>query len=225
MNEWKAIILESVRRYPLERETAGLYMAIGDVADDSVLEAELFELPALPAIPGVAVGNLSDKSSNDAGLLLEQNTSHRQLTIPTAMTVAISIVFLMLAMTIGDAVIQNSSEDEFSGDWWNTPLNLRYKMDLPMDTLRAQLPVNGTYEALPYTEHFITVDLPASEQDIGFPEAPVMHVSLWLPDVPDGTEVPVILTIHPYYDFGGEGMPGIGDDSSPNTVPDGGVGK
>ena len=221
----KAIVLDSPRRYPLERETAGLYMAIGDVADDSVLEAELFELPTLPEIPGIAVGKLSDNSSNDTGLLLEKNSSHRQLTIPTAMTVAISIVFLMLAMTIGDAVIQNSSEDDFSGDWWNTPLNLRYKMDLPMDTLRAQLPVNGTYEALPYTEHFITVDLPASEQDVGFPEAPVMHVSLWLPDVPDGTVVPVILTIHPYYDFGGEGMPGVGDDSSPTTVPDGGVGK
>ena len=33
------------------------------------------------------------------------------------------------------------------------------------------------------------------------------------------------MTIHPYYDFGGEGMPGLGDDSDPNTVPDGGVGK
>jgi putative CocE/NonD family hydrolase len=52
-----------------------------------------------------------------------------------------------------------------------------------------------------------------------------MHVALWLPDVPEGTTVPVIMTIHPYYDFGGEGMPGVGDDSSPNTVPDGGIGK
>ena len=31
------------------------------------------------------------------------------------------------------------------------------------------------------------------------------------------------MTIHPYYDFGGEGI--VGDDSAPNTVPDGGVGK
>jgi hypothetical protein len=141
-------------------------MANGDVADDSVLEAEILELPTLPAIPSIMLGEVFDNSTNDAGLMLEQGTSQRQLTIPTAMTVAVSIVFLMLAMTIGDAVIQNSSEDNFSGDWWNTPLHLRYKMDLPMDTLRAQLPVNGTYEALPYTEHFVTVDLPASEQDI-----------------------------------------------------------
>ena len=32
-----------------------------------------------------------------------------------------------------------------------------------------------------------------------------------LPDVPEGTKIPVIMTIHPYYDFGGEGMPGLGD--------------
>ncbi|HJN70283.1 MAG TPA: CocE/NonD family hydrolase, partial [Candidatus Thalassarchaeaceae archaeon] len=34
--------------------------------------------------------------------------------------------------------------------------------------------------------------------------------------------VPVIATVHPYYDFGGEGI--VGDDSNPNTVPDAGVG-
>ena len=94
-----------------------------------------------------------------------------------------------------------------------------------MDTMRAQLPENGTYDILPYTEHFVPVELPASEQDVGFPDEAEMHVALWLPDVPEGTKVPVIMTIHPYYDFGGEGMPGVGADSNPNTIPDGGVGK
>ena len=96
-------------------------------------------------------------------------------------------------------------------------------MDLPMDELRAKLPINGTYNVTDYTEHFIEVDLPASEQDAGFPEPAVMHVALWLPDVEPGTKIPVIMTIHPYYDFGGEGI--VGEDSNPNTVPDGGVGK
>ena len=50
-----------------------------------------------------------------------------------------------------------------------------------------------------------------------------MHVALWLPAVEEGVKVPVIMTIHPYYDFGGEGI--VGEDSNPNTVPDGGVGK
>ena len=153
-----------------------------------------------------------------------QGEGRRQLTFSAVSTVAVAIVFLLLAMTFGESLM-NASDDEFNGDWWNTPLQLRYTMDLPMDTSRAQLPVNGTYEALPYTEHFIEVELPASEQDVGFPGPALMHVSLWLPNVPENTKIPVIMTIHPYYDFGGEGMPGVGDDSSPNTVPDAGVGK
>ena len=38
-----------------------------------------------------------------------------------------------------------------------------------METMRACAPENGTYEPLPYTEHFVQVDLPASEEDAGFP--------------------------------------------------------
>ena len=154
-----------------------------------------------------------------------EGEGRRQLNSSALSTVAVAIVFLLLAMTFGDSLMNSVAEDEFSGEWWNTPLQQRHTMELPMDTLRAQLPVNGTYEALPYTEHFIEVELPASEQDAGFPGPALMHIALWLPNVPEETKIPVIMTIHPYYDFGGEGMPGVGDDSNPNTVPDGGVGK
>ena len=154
-----------------------------------------------------------------------EGEGRRQLTFSAVSTIAVAIVFLLLAMTFGESLMNTADEGEFSGDWWDTPLQLRHTMELPMDTSRAQLPVNGTYEALPYTEHFIEVELPASEQDAGFPGPALMHVALWLPNVPENTKIPVIMTIHPYYDFGGEGMPGVGDDSSPNTVPDGGVGK
>ena len=151
-------------------------------------------------------------------------SSRRELNLSMLSTVAISIVFLLLAMSFGNAVIYDSDDSaSFSGEWWETPVHLRHQMDLPMDTMRAQLPVNGTHEVLPYTEHFIEVDLPLSEQDVGSPGADLMHVALWLPDVEEGVKVPVIMTIHPYYVFGGEGI--AGDDSSPNTVPDGGVGK
>ena len=87
---------------------------------------------------------------------------------------------------------------------------------------RSQLPVDGMYSWSGPTEHFVEVELPLSEQDVGYPGPALMHISLWMPDVPNGTEVPVIATVHPYYDFGGEGV--VGDDSNPNTVPDAGVG-
>ena len=148
----------------------------------------------------------------------------RQLNASAGATVAFSIVFLMLAMYFGPSISQDVEETiDYQTEWWKTPLHLRHTMDLPMDTLRAQLPENGSYEVLPFEEHFVEVELPASEQDAGFPGPALMHVALWLPDVPEGTKIPVIMTIHPYYDFGGEGV--AGDDSSPNTVPDGGVGK
>ena len=150
--------------------------------------------------------------------------AQRQLNASAGATVAFSIVFLMMAMYFGPSVSQDIGDTiDYETEWWKTPLHLRHTMDLPMDTLRGQLPENGSYEVLPFEEHFVEVELPASEQDAGFPGPALMHVALWLPDVPEGTKIPVIMTIHPYYDFGGEGV--AGDDSSPNTVPDGGVGK
>jgi len=163
-------------------------------------------------------------SPSEGELTASEGHAQRQLNFSAGATVAVAIVFLLLAMTVGPSATNASDEKAaFAGDWWNTPLQLRHTMDLPMDTMRAQLPENGTYEVLPYEEHFVEVDLPPSEQDAGFPGPALMHVALWLPDVPEGTKVPDIMTIHPYYDFGGEGIAGA--DSAPNTVPDGGVGK
>ena len=97
-------------------------------------------------------------------------------------------------------------------------------MDLDFTKSRSQLPVNGTYNWTGPTEYFVEVDLPSSEQDAGYPGPALMHVALWMPEVEEGQKIPVIATVHPYYDFGGEGAPGAGDDSNPNTVPDAGVG-
>ena len=146
------------------------------------------------------------------------------LNITLAATIAVSIMFLILGAAWGTplAAIQESSR---STEWWETPLHDRHEMDLNFSQSRSSLPVKGPYEVQTYTEHYIPVELPASEEDAGFPEDDVMHVALWLPDLEgEDKKIPVIMTIHPYYDFGGEGMPGVGDDSNPNTVPDGGIG-
>jgi len=153
-----------------------------------------------------------------------QPSSDNVLNITLAATIAISIVFLILGSSIGH-VLNETTESESIREWWLTPLHERHTMELDLSQERSVLPVNGTYGVLTYTEHFVAVDLPASEDDVGFPEDDLMHVALWLPDVPEGVKVPVIMSIHPYYDFGGEGMPGVGPDSNPNTVPDGGIGK
>ena len=134
-------------------------------------------------------------------------------------TIGIVILFFILASVWGSGAIQKSSEKEYS--WWEVPLQERHKMELDFTGLRSQLPVNGTYNWTGPSEFFIEVDLPPSEQDVGYPGPALMHVALWLPEVEPGAKVPVIATIHPYYDFGTEVADG---DSNPNTIPDGGVG-
>ena len=89
-------------------------------------------------------------------------------------------------------------------------------MDLNFSSWRSTLPEQGTYDWTGPTEHYVEVELPPSEQDAGYPEPAVMHVALWMPNVPEGTLVPVIATVHPYYEFAG---------SNPNTIPDLGVGQ
>ena len=147
------------------------------------------------------------------------------LNITLAATFAVSIIFLMLGTSIGQ-VLEQKAVEQTNQNWWEVPLQDRASVaNLEFVDGRSVLPIKGTYEVLTYTEHFIEVELPLSEEDAGFPEEDKMHVAIWRPNVPDGVKVPVIMSIHPYYDFGGEGMPGVGEDSNPNTIPDRGVGK
>ena len=147
------------------------------------------------------------------------------LNITLAATFAVSIVFLFLGTSIGH-VLEEETVIMESPNWWEVPIHERHKMkNLELTGERSTIPINGSYKVLTYTEHYIEVELPLSEEDAGFPEDDVMHVALWLPDVENGKKIPTIMTIHPYYDFGGEGMPGVGDDSNPNTIPDRGVGQ
>jgi hypothetical protein len=136
--------------------------------------------------------------------------------------VAVVAIVLMLILSTLWTAAGPSIAGEGDEGWWNTPVNQRHKMDLNMTGLRSQLPEAGPYTWSGPTEHFVEVDLPPSEQDVGYPGPALMHIALWMPDVEPGTKVPVIATIHPYYDFGGEGV--AGDDSNPNTIPDAGVG-
>mgnify|MGYP001160784834 FL=1 len=133
----------------------------------------------------------------------------------------VAIVLMLIISTLWTAAGPSIAGGE-DDDWWNTPVSERHNMDLNMTGLRSQLPEAGTYTWSGPTEHFVEVDLPPSEQDVGYPGPALMHIALWMPDVEPGTKVPVIATIHPYYDFGGEGV--AGDDSNPNTIPDAGVG-
>ena len=155
-----------------------------------------------------------------------QDSGDNVLNVTLAATFAVAVIFLFLGTSIGHIADSSALNGSASENWWEVPIHERHKMkNLNLTGERSAIPVKGEYEVQTYTEHYIEVDLPLSEEDAGFPEDDLMHVALWLPRVEEGVKVPVIMTIHPYYDFGGEGMPGVGDDSNPNTIPDRGVGE
>jgi len=161
----------------------------------------------------------------DAVLVIEESDiilERKSLNISLFGTTVFAVTFLVMAASFGELV--QSAKEVPVRDWWDIPLEERYSAELNLTGLRSTLPVKGEYMALPYEEYFVEVDLPTSEED-QVPGPALMHIALWRPDVEEGVKIPVLATIHPYYDFGGEGMPGVGDDSSPNTIPDGGVGK
>ena len=119
-----------------------------------------------------------------------------RLNLALGATIGVVVLFMILASVWGSGAVQNADDENYS--WWDVPLHDRHKMELDFTGLRSQLPVNGSYNWSGPTEHFVEVDLPASEQDAGYPEPALMHVALWLPDVPEGQKIPVIATIHPY---------------------------
>ena len=89
-----------------------------------------------------------------------------------------------------------SDDNDISGyEWWEVPLEKRNLMDLDFSSWRSTLPEKGMYNWTGPSEYFVQVELPIEERDAGYPEDPLMHVALWMPDVPEGTLVPVIATI------------------------------
>ncbi|MDG1547730.1 MAG: CocE/NonD family hydrolase [Candidatus Thalassarchaeaceae archaeon] len=176
-----------------------------EVLDAEIVEENLFSLiPKDPSFLWVKIESLVLKNKK---LMILMST--------------ILVTSIIVSSTIWSAAGPGGfSKSDY--EWWETPVNERYNMELNMTGWRSQLPVEGLYSWTGPTEYYVEVDLPISEQDVGYPGPALMHVSLWMPDVPNGTKVPVIATVHPYYDFGGEGV--VGDDSNPNTIPDAGVG-
>ena len=62
--------------------------------------------------------------------------------------------------------------------------------------------VPGQYDIVGPESVFIDVDLPSSELGCTITDDCQVHLGLWMPDVPNGTKVPVIADVGPYYDDG-----------------------
>jgi predicted acyl esterase len=83
------------------------------------------------------------------------------------------------------------------------PIPIQERVNLPYDTTGdlSVVLTQGLLEMLPVQSINISVELPLQEGGAALlPEGGRVHIGLWLPDVPEGTKVPVIADAGPYYE-------------------------
>jgi hypothetical protein len=85
------------------------------------------------------------------------------------------------------------------------PVEERHKQPYVVDTYYSHPLQAGPYKELPVQSFFVDVQLPATSGGAaviggaGPLNKPRVHLGLFLPDVPEGTQVPVIADVGPYY--------------------------
>ena len=118
-------------------------------------------------------------------------------------TVAVSLAFLMIAITVGDSHGSLLNQENASSDEIRVPVWERGTLNYITDQENGFVMETGNYDIWPTdnewnsTHVFVEYDLPIEEGGA----APNGKISLayWRPDVPPGTKVPVIAEFGPYF--------------------------
>lgn len=117
-------------------------------------------------------------------------------------TLAISMIFLFLSAVFGDALVNLVAEDEETLGV-RVPVWERYTLPYETDGDFGVALEVGPYALLPTenewnsTHHFVEYTLPIEEG--GAAPNGLISLAVWLPDVPDGMQVPVIAESGPYF--------------------------
>jgi len=163
-----------------------------------VLEADLAE-----AVEAVMVEDPSQLAAERRDLL-DFNMALASIAIIIALATILSVV-------LDGEIAENLTGDEPVGEY--TPIWERYLQDYTTNGDHSYILENGTLagpngeSVWSGTHHFVEFELPIEEGGA----APNGKVSLavWIPEVPNGTMVPVIAEFGPYFDEASVDTPGI----------------
>ena len=117
----------------------------------------------------------------------------------TIITVAILIISPILLYMNSDETLEQDSLIDNNG---LVPVWERINQNFNTTGSYSYTLESGQYGTLGPESVFIDVDLPSSELGCTITDDCQVHLGLWLPDVPNGTKVPVIADVGPYYDDG-----------------------
>ena len=117
----------------------------------------------------------------------------------TIITVAILILSPILLYMNGDDDETVNNYDTSSG---LVPVWERANQNFNTTGSYSYTLESGEFDIMGPESVFIGVDLPSSELGCTITDDCQVHLGLWLPDVPNGTKIPVIADVGPYYDDG-----------------------
>jgi predicted acyl esterase len=117
----------------------------------------------------------------------------------TIITVAILILSPILLYMNGN---DDKTENYFDSNNGLVPVWERVNQNFNTTGSYSYTLESGQYNTIGPESVFIDVDLPNSELGCTITDDCQVHLGLWLPDVPNGTKIPVIADVGPYYDDG-----------------------
>ncbi|MEE2811894.1 MAG: CocE/NonD family hydrolase [Candidatus Thermoplasmatota archaeon] len=143
----------------------------------------------------------------------DERREGRQLNLAMGATVAIVILFMILAATFGVGLSKNVSEGNLNDGHWLPPVEERSKMQYDNTDVFSRVSVNGSYNVSSVQSVFVDVPtITLADGGAGATGGAVVHLGLWVPEIPgcDFTQqnlsaecqIPVIAEIGPYYGDG-----------------------
>ena len=147
---------------------------------------------------------MSTGVEQDAILLDAEKDLSNQFNAVLGATIAVCIVFLFVSIYF-ENFLTPVVEDGDNSTTEYTPLWDRYKENYQTDLANGTILEKGPYSLLETanewnsTHVFVEYELPVTEGGAGVTNDAKISLAYWLPNVPDGTKVPVIAEFGPYF--------------------------
>ncbi len=118
--------------------------------------------------------------------------------------VVLFLSFVLVASVLAGCIESNLVDDDAPATEKPGFTDVRQRQELPFNTSGdwSQVLEKGPYDLLPVESVFVDVDLPMELGGAALTGDARIHMGIFRPDVPEGTKVPVIADIGPYYENG-----------------------
>ena len=164
---------------------------------------QMKETPIKTEIDAQLLDEISEEELIVGKLLTERNSIFSKPATIAYATFAFAVVFVLMSMIFSPFAENIDENDSTSNSSIRVPVWERGSLDYVTTGDNGYVMEEGTYQQLETanewnsTHVFVDFELPLSEG--GAAPNGMISLAYWLPDVPEGTKVPIIAEIGPYF--------------------------